>query len=321
MTLTRHLCYLAAVLLFVTAASLGDATAAEWIRLGPGEFMMGSETGDPDERPVHRVVIERPFEIMRHETKLGAFRRFVRQTGYRPKGPCRYYTTDGPVDDNGRSYLEPGFPQTDAHPVVCVSIDDVLAYARWLEQTSGHRHRLPSEAEWEYAARAGVDDWLALLDAAEICRFANVSDRDRARAHADGSHYFGNERMYRTSAEQTAPCHDAAVFTAPVGGYEPNRFGLYDMVGNVWEWVADCAAGEQGVVPRYVEGDTSAAAVRETGCSRSVIRGGAWHTGPRYARLANRSSGPSENRMYHIGFRLVREVEETLPEQDFIGMK
>lgn len=286
-----------------------SAEQGKFIRIEPGVFMMGSDNYAPDEKPVHKVNFDRAFEIMSHEVTLGAFRRFVAATGYKTDGPCRYYDgQSGAADDHYRHFTQPGFDRTDDHPVVCVSAIDASNYADWLTKKTGQRYRLPSEAEWEYVARAGSGDESMWKTPADACTFANISDLKRAYAHHDGRHYFAAPTMYGSADEHTFMCDDNAVFTAAVGSFKPNAWGAYDMIGNVWEWVADCANGSSNAVPVYSAAASDGKAVREKNCNRTVIRGGSWHTGPKYSHVTNRTSIPSGNRMYHLGFRLVREI-------------
>lgn len=291
---------------------VGAEAAAEiperFVRIEPGRFAMGSTDGDADERPVHTVTFRAPYEIMVHEVTVGQFSSFVEKSGYAVDGPCRYYTREGAIDDPYRHFSQPGFDQSAAHPVVCVSALDAQAYATWLSGETGTAHRLPSEAEWEYAARAGSPSAYAWPADETSCAVANISDLDRAVAHHDGRHFFGTPAMYDTIAEHTAMCPDGYVFTAPVMSYRANSFGLFDTTGNAWEWVADCVTGGSGATPPYAASAGDGSASVDTACNRHVIRGSSWHTGPRYSHITNRSSVPSRNRMYHLGFRLVREV-------------
>ncbi len=305
----RHiLSGLSAALLSVASMDAIAAIPQNFVLIEPGRFAMGSTDGDPDEQPVHTVSFRTPYEIMAHEVTVAQFSGFAEQSGYTVDGPCRYYTRDGAADDPYRHYSQPGFDQSASHPVVCVSALDAEAYAEWLSRETGTPHRLPSEAEWEYAARAGSPSRYAWASDEQSCAVANISDLDRAAAHHDGRHYFGAPAMYDTIAEHTAMCPDGHVFTAPVMSYRANGFGLFDTTGNVWEWVADCVEGEAGATPPYADSAGDGTAQVDAACNRHVIRGSSWHTGPRYSHVSNRSSVPSGNRMYHLGFRLVREV-------------
>src|SRR5690606_12976351 len=126
------------------------------------------------------------------------------------------------------SWKDAGFPQTDTHPAVCVSWNDIQAYVAWLTKKTGHTYRLPTEAEWEYAARAGNPNArYGSGKTAELCRALNGGDADFTA-------------MYPAARDSHRDCSDGYVYTAPVGRFEPNAWGLYDIYGNVWEWVQDC---------------------------------------------------------------------------------
>jgi formylglycine-generating enzyme required for sulfatase activity len=171
--------------------------------------------------------------------------------------------------------------------VVCVSWDDAQAYASWLSKQTGKPYRLPSEAEWEYAARGGTTGsrYWADSSAAAACKFASVAD-NAFKSVARGM--------------QSFPCADGYTYTAPVGRYSPNAYGLHDMLGNVWEWVEDC--WNQGYA-----GAPNTAAPRSTGtCEVRVFRGGAWNSKPASVRAAYRDRDTRDERHENLGFRVVR---------------
>lgn len=262
------------------------------IVLQSGSFRLGSPPNEAgrwdDEGPAVTISLKRPIAISVNEITRGQFARFSRATGRNP-GTCQ--PPAGIGDPNAKldlNWREPGFKQTDDHPVICVSWEDAQAYAAWLSRETGKRYRLPTEAEWEYAARGGTAAarfWRA--DYATACRFANVADRAANRVFSDWN---------------AAPCDDGQVFTAPVGSYAANGFGLHDMLGNVWEWVGDCwndshEAGDPHVA-RF-SGD----------CSRRVIKGGSWISIERLVRIAARGADKPVSRTIGTGFRVVRELE------------
>ncbi len=232
----------------------------EMVWIPAGRFLMGDiqGEGDKNEQPLHEVFVER-VAIARYEVTVGEFRRFVEDTGYQTEaekqGRCISLVNLRLEDANWRN---PGFSQTESHPVVCVSWNDAMAYTEWLTQQTGHQYRLPTEAEWEYAARAGTETsryWGN--DPDEACRYANVHDN--------------------TSTEQNSfpwqshNCTDGYAQTAPVGRFEPNAFGLFDMIGNVWEWT--CSEYQN----KYA-GQEQHCAKR---AGRFVLRGGAWYSDAR----------------------------------------
>lgn len=307
-----------------TAPPLVNSLGMHFVLLPAGAFWMGNVespatlaqayplmepvrfTQLADESPVHHVQISQPFYMGQHEVTVGQFRRFVEASGYRPESeadgtgaygynPDYNPTTSARGDafegrDPRYSWRNPGFAQDDRHPVVNVTWNDAQALAGWLSRTEGQRYRLPTEAEWEYACRAGTrtryphgDDPQGLLHS------ANVFDQDSAR------HW----PQWRQHALQG---RDGYAFTAPVGRFAPNAFGLYDMLGNAWEWVADWHGDDS-----YAQ----SAAVDPAGPAEGgvrVRRGGSWHTWAFYARCGYRNWNSPETRYTLVGIRLVREL-------------
>jgi len=282
------------------AAGAAFPTAPDMVAISGGCFDMGSPESEPerdrDER-LHRVCLE-DFAMARSEVTVGDFRRFVDDTGYRteaeldapPAFGCFSEDTDGSWRYvKGRSWRDPGFGQEDEHPVACVSWRDALAYIEWLNGKTGQRFRLPTEAEWEYAARAGdggMNPWRGAGDAA--CVFGSVAD----------------ERAYELyKGLMTHECEDGFIQTAPVGRFQANAFGLFDTMANVSEWTCS-----------YYGADYSGA---ETQCARStkgglrVNRGAAWNTIPAWARYATRMRLRPGGRADSLGFRLARDMETT----------
>jgi formylglycine-generating enzyme required for sulfatase activity len=244
----------------------------EMVRLPAGTFEMGSA---PEERqregvpavwaaaegPPHKVTIGQAFSMARYEVTLGEFAMFVQATGYAMGDSC---------------WRNPGFEQGYQEPVTCVSWSDARAYAAWLGRTTGRTYRLPTEAEWEYAARAGTTTtryWGD--DLQDVCAYANV-------------------------LETVVRCVDGYNHTAPVGEFKPNGFRLYDMLGNVAEWTEDCwTAGYDGAP---VDGSA-----RLSGnCALRIVRGGSWNAEPWRVRAAARSGISAGTRNGEVGFRLVR---------------
>jgi len=256
-----------------------------------------SEAGHyDDEGPVHRVTIDKPFALGRNEVTVAEFRRFAEDSGYATdaekntgrKG-CAGWGNGNWDWREGHSWKSPGYEQTDQQPAVCVSWNDARAYVRWLSQKTGKRYRLPTEAEWEYAARAGTTTaryWGENPD--QACRYANVADRTTHQ----GSSWNAKHN-----------CNDGHWFPAPVGSYAPNKFGLYDVLGNAWEWTEDCWNASYSGAP----GDGSA--WLGGNCSQRVARGGSWLDDPRGARSGLRNRGSSGGRYDDFGFRLARTLE------------
>ena len=174
--------------------------------------------------------------------------------------------------------------------VACVNWNDVQAYAAWLSRETGEQYRLPSESEWEYAARAGT----------ATARYWGEGESGQCR-HANGGDASTKER-YLDWPWSVASCRDGHVHTAPVGSLAANGWGLHDMLGNVWEWTEDCSNGSY-------EGAPSDGSAWEYGnCSERVLRGGSWFISPSGLRAANRVGSTSGNRGSGLGFRVARTL-------------
>jgi len=297
----------------------------KFVLIPSGEFMMGSD--EPldvlardfplyerrrflelvDETPVHKVRITRPFYLNQHEVTVAQFRRFVELSGYMPEaeadgtggyGYSRDYDPDKSLRGDafeGRnpaySWRNPGFAQSDDHPVVNVTWNDALAMSKWLSKKEGVKYRLPTEAEWEYAARAGTQTrYYSGDDVQSLLKVANLFDADARQ----------NWRKWQSYALDG---HDGFEFTAPVGRFAPNAFGLYDMHGNVWEWCADWYDENY-----YARSPLNDPAGPEDGAVR-VRRGGSWHTWPLYVRSSYRNWNSPSTRYTLVGIRLLREAE------------
>ena len=291
----------------------------EMVVVPAGSFVMGSpsyeEGRDDDEGPLREVEFTVPFAIGVYEVTVGEFKRFVQASGSSAGETCH----EGGKLVEGRSWRDPGFRQDDSHPVVCVSWDDAQAYVRWLSAKTGKRYRLPSESEWEYAARAGTQNsrpWGD--DDSGQCRHANSVDGDFERSFADSSKEPCADsnvscafwQMLRRQAREAAQCDDGHAHTAPVGRYEANKWGLHDVLGNVFEWTEDCLNDSYAGAPR------DGSAWRTGKCSKKALRGGGWavastHRGwPRAfgLRFAERSGGETDYSMNFGGFRVVRTL-------------
>ncbi len=295
------------------------------VRVPAGEFIMGSdETAATlradfpfadekryadliDEAPRHRVRITRDFLMGESEVTVGQFRQFVAATGYVPEsiadGTGGYgYNPAFAADINrkgdafeGRdtrySWLNPGFKQGEDHPVVNVTWKDAVAMSRWLSAKESKRYRLPTEAEWEYACRAGKTSRFQHGDDPEgLLRSGNLFDAGAA------SHW----PKWQSEALKG---NDGADFTAPAKSFSPNAFGLYDMHGNAWEWTSDYY-GEN-----YYAASPADDPQGPSDGNVRVRRGGSWHTWAFYARCSFRNWNTEETRYPLVGFRLVREAD------------
>ena len=253
-----------------------------------GSFEMGSPSHEKvranDEMPLHDVTIAASFAVGVYEVTVGQFRHFVQATGHSTGDSCWVHEEGEWRKRSGLGWRDPGFRQDDSHPVLCVNWEDAQAYVRWLSAKTGKRYRLPSEAEWEYAARAGTRTsrpWGS--EESGQCRHANGADAG-------------------TDLPMKAGCDDGHARTAPVGSYAANGWGLHDMLGNAWEWTEDCWHGS------YAEEPADGGA-RESGiCSYRVVRGGSWYTEPGDLRSANRYGGTLVRRNNDSGFRVVRTL-------------
>jgi formylglycine-generating enzyme required for sulfatase activity len=283
------------------------------LRLVPaGEFMMGSPREEQgrgnDEGPPHRVRITKPFYIGAYEVTLGQFRAFVDATNYKTdaekddKGGWGYTGNDAkPFRQNPRyTWRSTGFEQSDRHPAVNISWNDAIAFTQWLSKKESKKYRLPTEAEWEYACRAGASTrFFHGNDDAGIARFGNVSDQATTRKFAE---WLKVDEVDR--AKFGDPKHnDGHVFTAPVGSFLPNAFGLYDMHGNVWEWCSDWDAKDY-----YQSSPVDDPPGPTSGTSR-IRRGGSWLHAADFARSARRRRYLPEGRNSPIGFRVALTSE------------
>lgn len=262
--------------------SLTDALSSggrgpEMVVVPDGSFMMGCVSGrdcQARELPIREVEIERAFALSRLEVTREEFGRFVEATGYRATGSCMSQDYGPERRRTARGWRQPGFRQTDNHPVTCVSWEDARAYVEWLSSETGQEYRLPTEVEWEYAARAGSSSRYA---------WGNAVGRRRANCATCESRWAG----------QT---------TAPAGAFAANAFGLHDMHGNVWEWVQDCPDQSDA------GGSPDASPNRAAACAARILRGGSWSNLPERMRSASRSWLAADSRSFNLGFRVAREV-------------
>ena len=228
----------------------------EMVVIPGGSFRMGCVSGrdcSDDEQPVHEVRVE-SFELGKYEVTFEEYDRFTAATG-RDR-----------ADDEGWG--------RGRRPVINVSWEDAVAYTRWLSQQTGQRYRLPSEAEWEYAARAGT---------ATVYSWGNEVGINRANCNGGCGSRWDDQQ------------------TAPVGSFAPNGWGLHDMHGNVWEWVQDCYGSYRGA-------PTDGSAWQQENCPQRVLRGGSWGSDPRYLRSAFRVRDSTSSRDLISGFRVARTI-------------
>jgi formylglycine-generating enzyme required for sulfatase activity len=264
-------------------------TCPSMVVLPTGRFKQGAtraENASSFEMPIHWVVIGRPLSMSANPVTVDEFQQFIAATGRDVQG-CDIY--DGEWKNRpDSSWKSPGFSQSGTHPVTCVSWNDAQAYAGWLSTATGHQYRLPSASEWEYAARSGgeaVQPWNANASAA--CADANVADASAAQRYPGWTVF---------------ACNDGYVYTAPVGSFKANAFGLNDMLGNVFQWTQDCWH------PDYVGAPIDGSARGGEGCSERELRGGSWFSTPAYVRANYRNHFAADYRTSSAGIRLVREL-------------
>lgn len=269
----------------------------EMVALQGGCFLMGSpsyEEGREDDERQHRVCID-AVAIGKYEVTVEEFRAFVETMEYRTDAERDAGGNSGCYSEqrgkweyrSGRNWRNTGFGQGDDHPVVCVSWNDAKAYTDWLAEQTGERYRLPTEAEWEYAARAGTTGARHWGNAAsDACSHANVADWSLKEKFSDWTIH---------------ECRDEYLYTASAGRFDVNDFGLYDALGNVWEWTCSVYADSYN--------SSENRCIDEDYAGRRVLRGGSWLSKPQKARSARRYRLDPGGRGGDLGFRLARIVD------------
>jgi len=264
-----------------------------------GTFTIGSPSGEPgrreDEGPQRIVHLGHRFAIARFEVTRRQYEAFLKATNYPVSGNCM---TDRRKPgswalDPATNFRDPGFPQTGNHPAACVTWNDAKAYVAWLNSQTNGGYRLPSEAEWEYVARAGSTTaypWGTSIDTG--CAHMNGYDKVIMRKKGD---------LYRGESPSFAHCSDGYLNTSPVGSYAANAFGVYDMIGNVGEWIEDCST--QTYAAMQSDGTPGAG-----DCSKHMVRGGSWGTMPRQLRSAERIRYEPTAVDDSIGIRVVKTL-------------
>jgi formylglycine-generating enzyme required for sulfatase activity len=285
----------------------------EMVVIPAGRFRMGADAGEEGrpEGSVRDIAIPRAFAVGAREVSNAEYARFISETGRTATRGCRSYNrAANSVDVSpAADFRQPGEGAgggAPAMPVVCVSWTDAKAYTAWLSGKTGKPYRLLSEAEWEYAARAGSSAQYPWGDRIEDgCRAANVLDR--AGAGAGVLAVFGGQSGTAAAPVPSAACDDRHAGAAPVGSYRPNAFGLYDMTGNVWEWVEDCY-----VAPYPADAPTDGRAYQVTGdCPRRSVRSGSWISVPFRNRVSWRGRDPETLVSWIFGFRIARDLAES----------
>ena len=249
---------------FRDALQTSGGEGPEMVVLPAGSFRMGDVSGGGEtvEKPLRTITLKRAIAMSRYEITFEEYDRFASVTGVMKPDPESWGA--------GRQ------------PVINVSWDDAQAYADWLSKETGKTYRLPTEAEWEYAARA----------------VTSATDRHTRYGWGNGIHC-GQARYGRRGGGE---CSDSEDGTAPAGNFAANAFGLYDMHGNVWEWVEDCWHNN------YRGAAVDARALTNGNCGFRVLRGGSWHDNPAKLRSAGRVRVSPSSRSNAIGFRVVQDL-------------
>jgi formylglycine-generating enzyme required for sulfatase activity len=261
-----------------------------------GTFTMGSpasEVGRYDhEGPQHPVTIGKPFAVGKFQVTFDQFAAFVAETVYDAGSKCYAFEAGSKLGQKqGRSWRNPGFAQNGSHPAVCLNWNDANAYVAWLAKKTGKSYRLLTEAQWEYAARAGTTTRYSFGDdEKDFCRYGNGADQT------------AKSKITGTQNWTFLPCSDGYAYTAPVGSFSPNGNGLYDMHGNALQWLEDCWHDN------YTGASTDGSAWVSGDCSRRVLRGGSWSNNPGDLRAANRGNYTTVTRIDGWGFRLGRTL-------------
>jgi len=288
-----------------------DSQGKEYRLIKAGSFLMGSPmTGEEivekyptsfsadlfNDAPRHKVTLTQDYYLAKNPVTKGEFQRFADTTGYKTtaeKDGAAWILTRGGNWEyvKGKSWRDPGFEQTNDHPVVCVSYYDAVAYLAWLNEITNSDfelnglkpfYRLPTEAEWEYACRAGTTtEFFWGDDEKDGKGYLNAAGSENAQNGGLWSYHF--------------PFNVGYSATSPVGVFKPNPWGLYDMLGNVWEWTSD-------VYGEYPTGSATDYVGAVAGSYR-VLRGGSWGYAPAYCRCTFRNFDVADRRRANNGIR------------------
>ncbi len=270
------------------------ATCPEMVIIPAGSFTMGSPPEEPErteaEGPQRKVTVS-AFALGRTEVTVGQFRAFITASNYQTEAERNVresgcYTLEQVQGEwegqwrSGRNWRSTGLSLNEQHPVTCVSWNDAQQYSNWLSTQTGETYRLPSEAEWEYATRAGTT----------------------GRFHTGNCITSAQANFRATEPAAGCPEGEWRQTPVPVASFSPNAFGLYDMHGSVFEWVQDCWNDSYHGAP------TDGSAWMLGDCSSAGVRSGTWFYWGRYLRSAYRGGGPQDFRSFSLGFRLARSV-------------
>jgi formylglycine-generating enzyme len=259
-----------------------------------GKFQMGSDDGDNDEKPIHTVILD-SFYLGKYEVTNEQFCKFLNENGNQSKDATQWIKLDGTwnaekcriIQKDNQFSVESGF---DNYPVVYVSWDAAVAYCKWLSEKTGKVYRLPTEAEWEFAAGNGSKHTKYSWGNSEpsATKGGNVADEDLKKD-------FPKWEIFNDYS-------DGFILNAPVGSFTANDFGLFDMTGNVWEWCSDWK-GE------YNKSEEKNPVGAQLG-TKKVIRGGGWLGSPEACRVVDRYSDTPDHRGHSMGFRIAMTITE-----------
>jgi formylglycine-generating enzyme required for sulfatase activity len=253
-----------------------DKNLPEMVFVKGGTFQMGIEDGGDDEKPIHSITVS-DFYIGKYEVTVAEFEKFIKAAGYKTDAEKEGYSyiwidkwekMEGvywKYDAEGNQKLRSDYN----HPVIHVSWNDATAYCKWLKETTGKGYRLPTEAEWQYAAGGG--------------------NKSKGYTYS-GSNTIGNVAWYYKNSDSK---------THPVGQKSSNELGIYDMSGNVWEWCSDWYGSD------YYKNSSSNNPKGANSGTYRVLRGGAWDGSPASCRIADRSISTPAYRYNNVGFRVV----------------
>ncbi|BAI79800.1 conserved hypothetical protein [Deferribacter desulfuricans SSM1] len=245
-------------------------TGIKFVRIPGGCFWMGDNNGNIDEKPLHKVCVDE-FYMSIYEITNEQYRKFEPKHN---SGKYKGYSLNG-----------------DKQPVVNISWEDAKNFTKWLSKRNDIIFRLPTEAEWEYTARAGSrKDFYWGDNVSVICEYANVHDTT-------------SKKTFKNFTWDNFQCNDGFAVTAPVGSFKPNKFGLYDMLGNVWEWTEDVYAHDYYLKSPLRNPKGPKPELNKE--NKRVIRGGGWPCKPSLVRLASRNWDYQDSISVRIGFRIV----------------
>lgn len=268
-------------------------------------FVYGVGTRHQSVSPAHWVRFKKPFSLSKSEITVGQFRKFAEATNYQSSvtrsvqeggADCEAMGVTGNALTH-EDWKQPGFDQSSSHPVTCVSYLDARAFVNWLSEQTGQNYRLPSEAEWEFGARAFTGMGIKTAhryyfgpEPSQLCKHGNVGGTDALLTRFVGG---------------TADCADGYTYTSPINSFRTNPHGLNDVIGNVSEWTEDCFNPDYGGAPE------SGSALLSGDCTKRMIRGGSWEAGAKalqYQELNVRQSALVDASRNTYGFRVARDI-------------